>query len=332
MKRIDVHVHFLAKKYLDEFLTVSPHYSWGKDPVGTDVLLMNGGTVMQVLDTMWDPEPRLREMAARCPDIVQAVCTSTPHVYLEDEEATVRLSRVDNDEIDKLRKTYPDHFYGFGVVPLPHTARAVEEMERVLLEKKMNGVVLGTNVLGRYLDDPSFLPFFKRADELGACIFLHPQPGAGMEQMADYGRIVPILSFVFDTTLAVLRMTLSGLFDKCPNIKFILPHLGGALPYLFGRVDSGYEMYPEFRLNIKVPPSEILKHMYYDIITYNSRTIQYAADLIGADHLLFGSDYPHTIGKVENVIAALDGAGFTEAELRKINYENAQKVLNNITG
>lgn len=327
MVRIDTQSHFVTPRFLDEFLKVDKSYTAETTPEGF-MLNMRGSRVMLFTPPLTDVEVRIREMEEKQPGTMEVLSLSTPQVYTDDEETTVRLTKISNDDFAELQRSYPDKFMTFASLPMPHVNRAIDEIDRALFDLKMNGFVLGTSILGRFLDEEDFDPVFKRMNELGACLFLHPQPNIGLEHLKKYG-LTPINGFIFDTTCCVSRLLFSGFFEKYPGIKMILPHLGGAIPYLSGRLDIGYHAYKEARENITKLPSEQIKSFYYDIVSYEPKALKFAADMFGADHLLYATDYPYVIGVPERIDAAYAAAGFTEEEKRKINYENALRILNN---
>jgi len=290
---------------------------------------MRGCRVMLFTRALVDLEYRLKEMSEKQPEVIQVLSLSTPQVYMTEEENAVLLSKVINDELSALQKQYPQKFMSFASLPMPHVNSSIEEIDRALLDLKMNGLVIGTSILGNFLDQKDLDPVFRRADELNACIFLHPQPNLGLDHLHEYN-LLPICGFIFDTTCCVARLIFSGFFEKFPNIKVIVPHLVGAIPYLMGRLDIGHEAYPEARAIISKPPSEYVKRMYMDLVSYSPEAIRFVAGLLGTDHLLYASDYPFVIGRPDKIMASMDAAGFSEAEQRQINYENAMRILNNV--
>lgn len=159
----------------------------------------------------------------------------------------------------------------------------------------MDGVVLGTNVNGKYLHDDDFLPIFSLIQKLDVPVFLHPMSPA--QGKYEYG-LAPLAGFVFDTTMTVMNMVFSGLFEKIKGLKMIIPHLGGTIPYLVERFNSGYYAYPECRQNIPLPPVEYLKTLYYDVVSFHEPALQCAIDSFGTKQLVFGTDYPHVIGDI----------------------------------
>jgi aminocarboxymuconate-semialdehyde decarboxylase len=144
--------------------------------------------------------------------------------------------------------------------------------------------------------------------------------------MTDYW-LMPLIGFPFDTTLAAGKLVFSGVVEKFPGIRWVLGHLGGAIPYLAERLDRGYFAFKECRENISAPPSEYLKKFYYDTVNFNVKALEFAVGFAGADHLLAGSDYPHQIGSLGKMVSSIEGLGLSSREKAGILGENAVKLL-----
>jgi len=140
----------------------------------------------------------------------------------------------------------------------------------------------------------------------------------------------PIVGFPFDTTLAVARMCYSGVFEEFPNIRWIIGHLGGAVPYLMERMDNGFRDFAECREKIDKLPSVYLKQLYYDTVSFSPYTLKMVRDMVGADHMVMGSDYPHLLGSIDRAVTSIEGLQVTEQEKEEIFSGNALSILNNV--
>ena len=140
----------------------------------------------------------------------------------------------------------------------------------------------------------------------------------------------PLVGFPFDTTLPVARMCFDGMLRELPNIRWIIGHLGGAIPYLMERLDSGYRDFAECRVNIDQLPSTYLKKLYYDTVTFSPHNLRLARDLVGVDHMVMGSDYPHLLGSIERSVTSIESLPIPEYEKEKIFSGNALGILNNV--
>jgi aminocarboxymuconate-semialdehyde decarboxylase len=175
-----------------------------------------------------------------------------------------------------------------------------------------------------------YRPFFDEADRRKVCVFVHPMIPAAAEPFTEYV-LGPIVGFPFDTTLAIAKLCYAGLFKQLPNIRWLVAHAGGAIPYLMERMDSGWRDFAECRVNIDQPPSFYLKQLYYDTVTFSPHNLRLLRDIVGADHLVMGSDYPHLLGSIEKAVSSIDGMDFSAVEKDRIFSETALSIMNNVS-
>jgi len=206
---------------------------------------------------------------------------------------------------------------------------ALKELHRAINELKMNGVILLSNIGGNALTSPQYRPFFAEANRMKLCILLHPMLPANTEPFREYV-LGPIVGFMFDTTLAAARMCFDGMFRDFPDIRWIVAHLGGAVPYLMERMDNGWRDFPECRAKIDELPSVYLKRLYYDTVNFNPHMLMMVRDMIGADHLVMGSDYPHLLGSIDRAVSSIATLNVSEDEKQRIFEGTALTILNNV--
>ena len=167
--------------------------------------------------------------------------------------------------------------------------------------------MLFSNINGVALSDERFWPIYEAANDIGAVIYIHPEHPVNVDMMKEYW-LMPLVGFLFDTTLAAASLTFSGVPERFPNIKWALCHLGGTIPYLVERLDRGFHDFKDCRAKIDRPPSTYLKEFYYDTVNFNQGALKLAIDFAGADHILAGSDYPHQIGSIPLMLEAVGHA------------------------
>jgi aminocarboxymuconate-semialdehyde decarboxylase len=206
---------------------------------------------------------------------------------------------------------------------------ALRELQRSMDELRMQGVVLLSNIRGRALADPSYRPFFEEADRRQVCVFVHPMIPVAADAFTDYV-LGPLVGFPFDTTLAIAKLCYAGVFKQLPNIRWLVAHAGGAVPYLMERLDSGWRDFAECRVNIDEPPSVYLKRLYYDTVTFSPHNLRLLRDVVGADHMVMGSDYPHLLGSIDKAVSSIAAMDFTEGEKEQIYSGTALSIMNNV--
>jgi aminocarboxymuconate-semialdehyde decarboxylase len=277
---------------------------------------------------MTDPGKRLEDMDRVGIDL-EVVSLSTPNVFFAEAAQQPDVARRVNDAYAELAGKHPGRFKGFASIPMDAPDAALRELHRAIDELKLNGVILLSNIRGRALTDPLYRPFFAEADRMELCIFLHPMLPAVSEPFREYV-LGPLVGFPFDTTLAVARMCFDGMFRDFPRIRWLIGHLGGAIPYLMERLDNGFRDFAECRAKIDELPSVYLKRLYYDTVTFSPYTLTMARDLVSADHMAMGSDYPHMLGSIDRAVSSIAALAIPEQEKERIFGGTAHAILNNI--
>jgi aminocarboxymuconate-semialdehyde decarboxylase len=326
--KIDVHTHYYPEMFFEMIRNTPSDFSFAKDPTGRTIITHRGARFFGVTQPMTDVDKRLEDMNRVGID-VEVVSLSTPNIFFADETRQPEVSRVLNDAYAELIAKHPTRFKGFASIPMDDSEAAIAELHRTIDELKMNGVVLLSNIRGRALTSPLYRPFFEEANRMNLCIFLHPMIPTNSEPFKEYV-LGPLVGFPFDTTLAVARMCFDGMLRDLPNIRWIIGHLGGAIPYLMERLDSGYRDFAECRVNIDEPPSTYLKRLYYDTVTFSAHNLRMARDLVGTDHMVMGSDYPHMLGSIERSVSSIQDLAIPEYEKEKIFSGIALSILNNV--
>lgn len=256
----------------------------------------------------------------------QVLTFTTPGVHVEAPATAVRLARQVNDAFARVVREKKGRFRSLATLPLNDPAESVKELERAMKDLGMPGAMVFSNVNHVALADPVYEPLWKKADELGAVIYIHPTDPAGVEAMLDYW-LMPLVGFLMDTTLAAARLVFSGVVARYPRIRWVLTHMGGATPYLAERYDRGYRAFSECRQHIDQPPSEYLKTFYYDTVNFNPDAVKFAISFAGVDRILAGSDYPHQIGSIPLMLETVRALDLDEASKAKILGGNAAALL-----
>jgi len=328
--KMDVHTHYYPEAYFQKIRDTPSDFSFDKDPTGRTIIKFRGARFFGIQPPMTDPVKRLEDMDRVGID-VEVVSLSTPNVFFADARTQPEVARMVNDAYAELIARYPKRFKGLASIPMDAPDEALKELRRSISELKLNGVILLSNIQGRPLTAPTYRPFFEEANRMRLCILIHPMIPANPEPYREYV-LGPIVGFPADTTLAVARMCYDGLLRDFPDIRFIIAHLGGAVPYLMERMDSGFRDFAECRAKIDQPPSTYLKRLYYDTVTFSPTNLRLARDLVGTDHMLMGSDYPHLLGSIDRAVSSIEGLDVPQAEKTAIFSGNALRILNNVEG
>lgn len=328
MMKLDLHTHYYPESYFQMIRDTPSEYSFDKDPTGRTIIKHRNARFFGITPPMTDPAKRLEDMDRTGID-VEVLSLSTPNIFFADETRQPQVARAVNDAYAELIARHPDRFKGFASIPMDAPHEAIVELHRAIDELKMNGVILLSNIRGRPLTSPDYRPFFEEANRMKLCIFLHPMLPANTEAFSEYV-LGPLVAFPFDTTLAVARMCFDGMFRDFPGIRWIIGHLGGAIPYLMERLDNGYRDFAECRVKIDQLPSTYLKELYYDTVTFSPYNLNMARDLVGADRMVMGSDYPHMLGSIERSVSSIENLSIPEREKQRIFSLTALSILNNV--
>ncbi len=256
----------------------------------------------------------------------QVITLTTPGTHIEEPATAVRLARLTNDAFARVVADKRGLFVALATLPLCDPAASVAELRRAMEQLRFRGAMVFSNINGTALSDQRFWPVWEAANQLGAIIHIHPTNPVGVEAMLDYW-LMPLVGFLMDTTLAAASLVFSGVPERFPNIKWVLGHLGGAIPYLAERLDRGYEAFADCRKNISRPPSSYLKKFYFDTVNFDPRALELAVSFAGASQVLAGSDYPHQIGSIPKMLESLKAMRVTEEERKMILGGNAAKLL-----
>jgi aminocarboxymuconate-semialdehyde decarboxylase len=255
----------------------------------------------------------------------QVITLTTPGTHVETPAVAARLAQITNDDFARIVQERGPRFASLCTLPLNDPAASLKELKRCIEELKFPGAMLFSNVNGVALADERYWPLYEYANDKKLVLHIHPTFPTGVEAMQEYW-LMPLVGFLMDTTLAAGKLVFSGVAERFPNIKWVLSHLGGAVPYLVERFDRGYEAFPECRANIKKLPSEYLKTWYFDTVNFNPHAVELAIKFAGADHILAGSDYPHAIGSIPKMKEMLAKIGVNETDRAKIMGGNAARV------
>jgi len=229
-----------------------------------------------------------------------------------------------NDFIAGIVRQHPARFFGLCVLPWQDVDASVRELDRCVKQLGMKGLLLYTNLMGRFPDEPQFRPVLAHAAALGVPVLLHPAKPLTIDYVKGY-EMTSSLGNMFDNTIALTRLIMSGVLDELPDLKLVCPHLGGTLPYIIGRLDHQTQVLKRGPKNLTRAPSEYLKQVWLDIVSPLPLAMKFALEFMGPNKLLFSSDHPWVDPKV--ILAALRSLKLPPVDEAKILGGNARKLF-----
>jgi predicted TIM-barrel fold metal-dependent hydrolase len=328
---IDVYNHVLPKKYQDTLK---------KKVTGQDSNLPSTHWATTV-PTLVDLEARFRIMDA-FHGYIQVISIASPPVYaIAPADVAIELARIANDELAELVQKYPERFAaGIATLPMNDPEAAMMEAERAIKDLRLRAVEIYTDIAGKPLDAPEFMPFYEEMEKLGRPIFIHPlgemsTPDYKGEPFSKY-RLWTKVRWPYATTMAVCRLVYSGVLERFPNLKIVTHHSGGLIPYLAGRLDWGDDvnemLMGQRDIDLKQHALVYFRRIYYDTaVSGNTAALQCARAFAGTDQMLFGTDLPfdNQLGRrlLRQTIESVERMGLSDEEKRKIYQDNAIKLL-----
>ncbi|HEX5475886.1 MAG TPA: amidohydrolase family protein [Vicinamibacterales bacterium] len=324
MPVIDFHNHYYPPRYLEALQAGRSRVTVTVDGEGNPWLHYPGDYNIAVRGHR-DLAYRNDVLAEQGID-TQIITLTTPGTHVEEPREAVRLAALVNDEFREGMDRYGRRYVALATLPLNDPAASVKELRRACGELGMRGAMLFSNVNGVPLSDQRFWPLYEAANDLDAVLYIHPTNPISVEAMQQYW-LMPLVGFLFDTTLAAASLVFSGVVERFPRIRWVLTHMGGAIPYLAERLDRGYRAFGECRANIQKPPTEYLRQFYYDTVNFDTNAIALAVAFAGAGHVLAGSDYPHQIGSIPLMLESIGRLPIDEGARAGILGGNAARLL-----
>jgi len=243
-----------------------------------------------------------------------------------DENSNVWACRQVNDGLAEIQREYAGRIYGMGMVPLPYGRAAASELDRAARELGLRAVQIITNYNRRDLDDPEFLPFFERAEELQTLVLVHPHLRSGLTDLNKY-YLQNLIGNPVETATAAGSLLFGGVLERFPDLQVVFAHGGGVVPYLVGRWQHGHSHRPEVRTKFTGSVEEAFHRLYFDSIVYKPGVLKFLVDSVGADRVLLGTDYSGDMSCWREV-PEIRRAGFlTEEQRDQILGGNAARLL-----
>ncbi|WP_237214388.1 amidohydrolase family protein [Falsiroseomonas oryziterrae] len=317
MTVIDAHTHILTEAMIAAIAKEVPSCAPKLTRVDDD------SAILEILDVKqnpfpraaWDLEQRFADMAAQRVDM-HVVC-NIPHTFLyeADPGAAAAVCEIQNEAIGALCRQYPDRFLGLATAAMQDPASAAATLERAVTRHGLRGLHLGSNIRGGNLDDPSLDAVWEVAERHRLFVLVHPHKVVAAQRMHSY-YLTNLVGNPLETTIAAASLIFGGVIERHPNIRFCLSHAGGFVPFQAGRFRHGWKVRKEPKQRLKGDPADSLSRLYFDSITHAPGPLRFLLSEVGAERIVFGSDYPFDMGTtqgVEEIEAAIGDAEVRQA-------------------
>lgn len=333
-KVIDVHTHLYPPRYLElmrdrlevpkvvrrednDFLVILP----GED----DIQNCTGRRMDEAYTSI---ESKLQYMDDSGID-VSVLSLANPWLDFLSAQEAVKWAIAVNDDFERLAANSKGRLLALATLPTSAGVEAcLTELVRVSSHQHVRGVILSTMGLGNGLDDQSMEAVWKKLVELDYVAFVHPHYGIGNEHYADYGHALYLaMGFPFETTVAAAKLALSGVLERFDDLKLMLAHGGGTIPYLAGRLDSCVAHDESIRKSDH-RPSTLLQRAILDSVVYSEEALRLAIEFAGSEKVVFGTDHPFSISEPHTILGTIDAiAGNNDELLAAILGANASRIL-----
>jgi aminocarboxymuconate-semialdehyde decarboxylase len=283
------------------------------------------GNVRTTLDeSYWNLEKRIQRMDADGIGM-HVLSLTSPMVHWAPPARSASLAKMVNDAMVAAHRQFPGRLIGCATLPIQAPDLSLTELERLSGNPAIRGICLPTSFADRELSHPALFPIYQRCEALNLPLVLHPVTVIGGDRlMPNYFR--NLLGNPYDTGIAAASLIFGGVLDRFPRLNVVLPHAGGTLPYLAGRLEHGQTVRPELKGTAAHPVGDYLRRFHYDTITHSLPQLRFLVDLVGIDRILLGSDYCFDMGD-DHPIQTVDKLKLSAADRDKILFTNAKRLF-----
>src|SRR5215467_8343152 len=324
---IDIHSH-IAIPQAAEF--VKPHLDPATIPLinfaTSETKALNARQDADRHGLMTSHSQRLADLDAMGIDLQLVMCPPPQCYYTVPLDIAVKAARIINDGVAAYVAARPDRFVALGTVPMPDGEEAARELERCMTQLKFKGAQILTNVAGRELSDSAFAPFWKKAEELGAVVLIHPNGFTEAQRLSRF-YFNNVIGNPLETTIALHYLIFDGVLERHPDLKIVAVHGGGFLGAYPGRIDHAWGARGDARGDLPKPPSSYLKKIHVDTVVFTPEQLAALVATFGIDHVLMGTDYPYDMAEYDPLGHLASTDGFDAATIAAIAGGNARKLL-----
>ena len=329
MRSIDIHAHTFTRSMFAALDAGRDWYGMRYEGEGQRNISVKPGKSVGINPKLrFTPEQRLADMDQLGTEVqVVSLHTQVFGYHLEPAAGLAQAQEV-NDDIAAFVREAPQRFAGMATLPMQDVAAAIGELERAVNTLGLKGAELDTVVNGRNWDEAEFLPLFQAAAAMGAVLFFHPQPQHNVMQERTNRLAMPnCIGVPLEDTLLVATLIFGGVLEKCPDLKVCVAHGGGPACFGMGRLDRGWQVRAEARVNISKPPSAYTRQLYYDTVVMSETALRFLIDSVGIDRVVLGSDYPFVPWEPSPAGWVQGLESLTQEEKDRILWKNLEELL-----
>lgn len=300
IRKVDIHTHILPKdlpRWKEKFgyggfIQLDHH-----KPCCARMMKDDGTFFREIEENCWDGKARIHDCDRDGIDLQVLSTIPVLFSYWTKPQDGYDLSRFLNDHLAGVVREHPQRFAGLGTLPMQDSKLAIEELERCRKELGFRGVQIGSHVNGKNLNDPSVVEVLTAAQDLDACVFVHPWDMLGGERTSRYW--MPwLVAMPTEVTIAICSMIFGGVFEKLPKLRIAFAHGGGSFPGTLGRIQHGFEARPDIcAVDNPHPPKKYLERIYVDSLVHDPEQLRLLLEVFGEKRIALGTDYPFPLGE-----------------------------------
>lgn len=327
MKRIDLHSHVIPETIIRAMREQPDVYNTRIEGEGDRRVFVRGKTRFDLIPEFYDADAKLESMDRK--NLTVSVISPGPQSFfynLDDADLALKTARLVNEGVASMAASRPDRLRGMATLPMQHPDAAIVELERVVKDYGFKAVEIGTAIGDEELADPKFRPVLRRMQELKVVVFAHPNT-QGSGGRLDCYYLTNLIGNPLDTTIMVGKLMFSGALDELPDMKMLLAHGGGFLPYQIGRFQHGHTVRPDTAAVTRSKPFEMFRQFYFDALTHDPRAIRHLIDVVGSERVVLGTDSPFDMGE-EHPVDRLEAVSrLTDKEREDVCYRTALELF-----
>ena len=280
----------------------------------------------EIESNCWDPKVRIDEYAKMGTQVQVVSTVPVMFSYWAKPEDTLEVSKFLNDHLADVIRDHPKHYAGLATIPMQAPKLAVQELERSVKDLGLDGIQIGSHIGNWNLDAPELFPIFEAAQELDACILVHPWDMMAMDKMPKYW-LPWLVGMPAESALAICSLIFGGVMERLPKLRFAFAHGGGSFPFTLGRIEHGFNVRPDLcQVETQINPRDYLGKFFVDCAVHDDFAFKYLVELMGEDHVLLGTDYPFPLGEHE-IGKLISESSFSDEAKEKMLSTNVLRFL-----